>query len=488
MGYESILARRYAFSRRKDMAIMVLVGLLKFGIGLAIIALGFTLYHHLVLDDFNREFPFVTAPIALVYTVLAVAIVLFGLTHYAIVKRRKQKENFVTVISVISMLGIMVGTAALITVLAVFNGFSTVVTNVLVSFDPHLRITALSADSTLESPATLSNTSALEAKLLAMPEVLHAAPVVSNKTVLVHFTLPRVAILTGIDQKKAEQVSGLKSSIQTGKLQLDSNSIVVGQLLADQLALIVGDTIDAYSPVGLAKVLTEPVAPRVRPLIVRGIFAANNREYDAMNCYTSLDVARDLFDVPQGNATSMDIKLHSIEDANSVKEKLLGSLSAKTFKVQTWYDLHTDLYSVMEIERWIAYTILFLIVGVASFNIFSSLTMTVFQKQRDIGLLRALGASAKGIRNIFILQGSFVGLIGTIVGCLLGLTIVVLQQQFGFFKLDVSVYIIPALPVELRWSDFVVVGIGSLALATFGAYIPARKASSVRPSEALRWE
>jgi lipoprotein-releasing system permease protein len=488
MGYESILARRYAFSRRKDMAIMVLVGLLKLGIGLAVIGLGLTLYHHLVLDDFNREYSFVTAPIAQVYTVLAIVIVLFGIAHYAIVKRRKQKENFVTVISVISMLGIMVGTAALITVLAVFNGFSTVVTNVLVSFDPHLRITALSADSTLESPATLSNTSALEAKLLAMPEVLHAAPVVSNKTVLVHFTLPRVAILTGIDKKKAEEVSGLKTSIQTGKLQLDSNSIVVGQLLADQLAIIVGDTIDAYSPVGLAKVLTEPVAPRVKPLIVRGIFAANNREYDAMNCYSSLDVARDLFDVPQGNATSMDIKLHSIEDANSVKEKLSGTLSAKDFKVQTWYDLHTDLYSVMEIERWIAYTILFLIVGVASFNIFSSLTMTVFQKQRDIGLLRALGASAKGIRNIFILQGSFVGLIGTIVGCLLGLTIVVLQQQFGFFKLDVSVYIIPALPVELRWSDFVVVGIGSLALATFGAFIPARKASSVRPSEALRWE
>ena len=385
------------------------------------------------------------------------------------------------------MLGITVGTAALIIVLAVFNGFSSVVTDLLVSFDPHIRITAQNTKDTTSEIFSM-DTAAVSAAISKLPEVAHAAPVVQGKAVLVHYTLPRVAILTGIDEEKAKQVSGLGKSIQTGNLQLDSNSIVVGQLLADQLALIIGDTIQVYSPLGLENILTEPVAPKTRALIVRGIFAANNREYDAMNAYTSLAVARDLYDIPQNAATSIDLRLHQISDADKVKASLMQSLDTTHYKVQTWFDLHGDLYSVMEIERWIAYLILFLIVAVASFNIFSSLTLTVFEKQRDIGLLRALGSTQKGIRNVYLLQGSLVGVVGTIVGCLIGIIVIVLQQQYGFFKLDISVYIIPALPVQLRVSDFILVAIGSIGLSTFGAWVPARRAASVRPAEALRWE
>ena len=158
------------------------------------------------------------------------------------------------------------------------------------------------------------------------------------------------------------------------------------------------------------------------------------------------------------------------------------------YNVQSWYDLHTDLYSVMEIERWVAYIILFLIVGVAAFSIFSSLTLTVFEKQRDIGLLRALGAPVIGIRKIYLYQGTLVGLIGTFSGCAIGLIVVLLQQKFGFFRLDSSVYIIPALPVELRWQDFLSVGLGSMLLTILCALFPSRRAAKVDPAVALRWE
>ena len=404
--------------------------------------------------------------------------------RYAFSRRR---ENFITIISVISMLGITVGAAALIIVLSVFNGFSSVVTDLLVSFDPHIRITAHDTHDTT-SAVQFMKAGPLESKIAQMPEVAHVAAVVQSKVVLVHYTLPRVAVLTGIDQQKAMEVSGLGKSIQTGQLQLDDSSIVIGQLLADQLAIIIGDTIQVYSPLGLENILTEPVAPKTRALVVRGIFAANNRDYDAMNAYTSLAAARDLFGVPAGEASSLDLRLKDINEAESVKATLQSTLDSNRYQVQSWYDLHSDLYSVMAIERWIAYVILFLIVAVASFNIFSSLTLTVFEKQRDIGLLRALGSTEKGIRNVYLLQGSLVGLIGTIVGCLIGVLVVVLQQQYGFFKLDISVYIIPALPVQLRVSDFVLVALGSIGLSTFGAWIPARRAASVRPAEALRWE
>lgn len=399
----------------------------------------------------------------------------------------KKKTNFITIISVLSMLGIMVGTAALIIVLSVFNGFSAVVTKVLVSFDPHIRITAQAKDSTAEL-ATISSLLAMREQLAKVPAVESLAPTIREKAVLVHYTLPRVAIVTGMNEDDVRAVSGIGKSILSGELKLDSNSIIVGQLLADDLALVLGDTLQIFSPIGLERILTEPVAPRTRSVIVRGIFAANNREYDAMNAYVSLGTARDLYEVPNDAATSIDIKLKNIQQSDETKKQLTHVLDTNQYSVQTWFDLHHDLYSVMEIERWIAYIILFLIVAVACFNIFSSLTLTVMEKQRDIGLLRAIGASDSGIRSIYLFQGMIIGLIGTLAGCFIGFAVILLQQQFGFFKLDTSVYIIPALPVELRWSDFVLVALGSIACSTFGALMPARRAAKVRPAEALRWE
>jgi lipoprotein-releasing system permease protein len=404
--------------------------------------------------------------------------------RYAFSKRR---ENFITIISILSIIGLAVGTGALIIVLSVFNGFSSVVTDIYVSFDPHLRISAPTDTSNTAEQAGITNADSIVQIARSMPDVRSAAPAIHGKAVLVHYTLPKVIKLTGIAANDARQVSGLAKAIQSGELRLDSESIIVGQILADELAVQLGDSLQVFSPTGLERILTEPVAPRERRLIVRGIFAANNRDYDAQNAYVSPGTARDLFDIPTGAATTIDIRLKDVREANEVKKQLTNALQSK-YDVLSWYDLHTELYNVMEIERWVAYIILLLIVGVAAFSIFSSLTLTVFEKQRDIGLLRALGAPAGGIRKIYFFQGAFVGLIGTIVGCTLGVIVVLLQQKFGFFTLDTSVYIIPALPVELRWQDFVSVAVGALALTMLTSLIPSRRASNVDPAIALRWE
>ena len=383
-------------------------------------------------------------------------------------------------------MGIMVGVAALICVLSVFNGFSGVVTGILVNFDPHIRISAnIDSDS---SSKVILDISELEKKIIAVPEVKSAAPVIKQKAVLVHYTLPKVAMLTGMNESDVPKVSGLAESIQSGKLRLDDSSIIVGQLLADNLAIVLGDTLQVFSPIGMERILTEPVVPKSRTLIVRGIFAANNREYDAANVYTSMNVARDLFQIPEGSASTLELRLNSINDAPDVKTKLSSTIDTSKYHIDSWYDLHTDLYNVMQMERWIAYVILILIVAVASFSIFSALTLTVFEKRRDIGLLAALGAEQKNIQRIYLYQGLLTGMIGTIFGCIIGFVIVWAQQEFGFFKLDTSVYIIPALPVDLHWQDFVVVSIGAMLLVTLASFMPSRRASMTRPAEALRWE
>jgi lipoprotein-releasing system permease protein len=403
--------------------------------------------------------------------------------RYALTKR---SQSFITIISILSAMGIMVGVAALICVLSVFNGFSGVVTGILVNFDPHIRISSnISSDS---SSKVISHIDDLEKRIGAIPEVRSSAPVIKQKAVLVHYTLPKVAMLTGIKESDAPKVSGLAESIQSGKLLLDDSSIIVGQLLADNLAVVLGDTVQVFSPIGMERILTEPVVPKSRTLIVRGIFAANNREYDASNVYTSTNVARELFEIPEGSATNLELRLNSINDAPDVKTKMSSLIDTSQYHIDSWYDLHTDLYNVMEMERWIAYIILILIVAVASFSIFSALTLTVFEKRRDIGLLAALGADQKNIQRIYLYQGLLTGTIGTLLGCVIGFAVVWAQQQFGFFRLDTSVYIIPALPVDLHWQDFVVVSLGAMLLVTVASFMPSRRAATTSPAEALRWE
>lgn len=404
--------------------------------------------------------------------------------RYALSKRR---EQFITIISALSALGIVVGVAALICVLSVFNGFSRVVTDILVNFDPHIRITALS-DSTTTNARYLNGIDSLVRIAKQFPGVHAAAAVVKQKAVIVHYTLPRVAVISGIDISDVDRVSGLAKTVQAGTMQLDSQGIVLGQLLADNLAIATGDTIQVFSSTGMERILSEPVTPKTRYFIVRGIFAANNRDYDGNNAYVNLAAARDLFDVPNDAATQIDIRLNNIDESQEVKTEMTKRFGPHGVSIDTWYDLHHDLYNVMEIERWIAYVILIMIVAVASFSIFSALTLTVFEKRRDIGLLVALGADRNQIRKIFLSQGLITGVTGVLIGCILGLGVVAAQQQFGFFKLDTSVYIIPAMPVELHALDFLAVSTGALVLVVLAAIFPARRAAETLPADSLRWE
>jgi lipoprotein-releasing system permease protein len=285
-------------------------------------------------------------------------------------------------------------------------------------------------------------------------------------------------------------VSGVKNLTKLGKFDLGNEGIfggiVLGIVLADQMRSLIGDTITLVSPVGLESSLTQFVEPVTKQFIVRGIYDSDNKEYDSKYAYIGIDNARELFKI-NSDIDGIEIRLKNINESENVKSNLSSKLDSN-LSVMTWYDLHGDFYSILKIERWVAFIILSLIILVATFNILGSLTMTVIEKKRDIGILKAMGASENQITNIFLFEGVVVGLIGMLAGSSLGLILTLLQKYYGIYKLNASVYRIDALPVELRLTDFIYIPLAALLLCFLASLYPSKRAAKIDPVQSIRWE
>jgi lipoprotein-releasing system permease protein len=397
--------------------------------------------------------------------------------------RSKRQLRFINIIMMVSVIGITVGVAALTIVLSVFNGFNSVVTNVLVGFDPHIRIES-------SRGRGMAVTDSLLGGVKADPRIAAAAPYIASKALLLTSHVNRVVLVKGVVDSTIDLVSGVKKRTVLGAFRLndtpESGGIVLGLALADRLGTMVGSELTIVSPVGVDAMMTQFGQPLTRRCTVTGIYDSNNKDYDAHYAYISLESARQLFQFGD-RYSGIEVRLRDLEEADDVKQALQTRLG-DGYTVSTWYDLHRDLYSVMKIERWTAYIILCLIVGVATFNVLGSLTMGIIEKQRDIGILKALGATRTSIIRIFMFEGILVGMLGTAAGVLIGVVVCFLQMRYSLFPLDPTVYIIPAIPVELRWTDFVAVVLASMTLSTLASLHPARRAAQLLPVDSIRWE
>jgi len=188
------------------------------------------------------------------------------------------------------------------------------------------------------------------------------------------------------------------------------------------------------------------------------------------------------------NFQGYDIRLNSIDNSEKIKKVLQAQLDKNNFSINTWYDFHQELYAVMQVERWTAYIILSLIIAVATFNILGSLSMSVIEKKRDIGILRSMGVTENSILKIFMFEGLLIGIIGTLLGMIIGYLVCYIQIKYNIYPLDPSQYKIDSLPIEVRFSDFFFISGVAMLLSFLASLYPAKRAAKVNPISAIKWE
>lgn len=395
----------------------------------------------------------------------------------------KHKINFISIISFISVSGITIGVAALIVVLSVFNGFESLVTSFLVSFDPDIRIISKSSDGSL--------TEDIHSELAKIREVKSSAPFVSGKVLAYNSGLTQIVNLKGIDINTAKDIYAIEQNIFTGNFNFENDKglprIVLGLRLAEKLQLLVSDTLILISAAGIETAITQFSLPKSQKFIVGGIFSSNNNDYDGLYIFCSLQEAQKLFNY-QGKIQGLDVRLTSLDKSFIVKNELLSKLDETKYSVYSWYDFHKELYDVMKIERWTAYLLLSLIIAVACFNILGSLSMTVIEKKRDIGVLRSMGVSDKAIIKIFMYEGLLIGFIGTLAGSAMGYFVCFLQLKFKIYPLDPLQYKIDALPLEIHFVDFFFIAVVAMLLSFIASLYPATGAVKTNIIEAIKWE
>ena len=395
--------------------------------------------------------------------------------------RSKHRLNFISIISILSAIGVTIGVAALVIVLSVFNGFGSLVSTMLINFDPHLRITSVANN----------NFKVLEDDLKQSELVKSYSSYAEGKVILINRKAMEILNLKGIPIDNEENVERIESRLTFGEFDLTNDNnidkIIISLPIALRLSVRVGDTLFATSANQIKNTITRMSIPKTKRMEVSGIYEISNKEYALQYTFASLSSAQNLFNLRNG-ISGIEVELKDIDDSQKLKDQLLAKFGKDNLTVLTWYDLHRDLYRVMLIERWGAFILLSLIVAVAAFNILSSLTMSVLEKKKDIGVLRSMGATSASIRKIFMFEGILVGVIGTILGLSIGLLVCYLQINFNLYSLDASKYVIDTLPVEVRLSDIFAITIVSFVLTFFASKYPANRALKTKLIDAIKWE
>ena len=423
--------------------------------------------------------------------------------YRALIARRylvsPRRLTLISVITGVSVAGVAVGVAALVVVLSVMNGFFDVVRDLLVSYDPHVRVEATGGGG-LARPDTLARLARGEAG------VTSATPYVEGQALLTTDgagAVNQVVVVRGVDPAAIDAEA--RASIVDGAFDLSRRRGQAGVVIGSALALrtgalaasppgsavrVEGSRVTLLSGVALEQALAlYPFGlPDQRAFAVRGTFSLEP-SYDETHVFVALRDAQQLFRMGD-RVSGVDVRLADLDDAPAVAGRLARRLDAAApgaFRVQTWTDLQGSLYGVMRAEKWAASAILFLIVVVAAFTIVGALTMIVVEKQRDLGALQAMGASRRDVRRIFLLEGLYVGAIGTGIGLALGLGLCVLQKATGLVKLaSTGDFIIDAYPVSVRLLDVSAIAFGAVALCALAAVYPASRAAAVDPARAVQ--
>lgn len=396
--------------------------------------------------------------------------------------RAKRKQAFISVITLISVLGVMVGVMALIVVLSVMNGFRA---------DLMAKILGVNAQVLVMSyGGGIGEPQALAEKARSVPGVVATTPFIYAQVMVNHGGNVSGAVLRGIDPDSAPRVLGIKSMIRGTELASLKTvadglpPIILGRELARQVGAYTGDTLSVVAPEG--KLTPVGRAPHTRKYRVIGLFDSGMYEYDASMVYVSIAEAQELLSL-RGRVTGLEVRVEDPYRSEKVARSLQEALGAP-YWTKDWKMMNRSLFSALKLEKVTMFVILTMIVLVGALNIISTLVMVVMEKTRDIAILRAMGASSRSVMATFVLQGVLVGIVGTLAGLGAGLGLCHLLAKYEFINLPSDVYYISTLPVRVEMMDVWFVALAAVAISFLATLYPARYAARLDPVEAIRYE
>lgn len=386
-------------------------------------------------------------------------------SRYLLAKRR---EKFISIISLISVLGVAVGVCALIVVIGVMTGFDNELRDKIIGANSHLVI---------EQEGGIEDASALIKKIEVMPHVVFAAPFLDGQGFIKAKETIQGISIRGIVPDEEVKVSKVRTYIKSGSIDgLKNGGMLIGTEMAQRYALKLGDKVSVLSPVD----------GRPKDFNVAGIFNSGYYEYDSGLAFVDLKDAQELFGA-EGKAGGIGVKIDDEYLAPAVRVKIQKELGFP-FYVKTWIDLNRSLFSALKLEKLAMFWILALIVAVACFNIAATLIMVVMEKTKDIGILKAIGAANHSITAIFALQGFIIGAVGTALGVAGGIGLGYLLEKYQFIRLPRDIYYIDRFPVDIQSGDVTAIVIAALAISLLACLYPAWQASRLNPVDALRYE
>src|SRR5690348_4318546 len=414
--------------------------------------------------------------------------------------RARRRERFVSLIAVISLAGVALGTFALTVVLSVMSGFQEDLRQRLLAFNPH--VTVQSSGGAAFDPA------ALQRRIAAMPGVEAAAPYVSSQVMVVSTNAAGVpayvaaGIVRGVQAVNNPVLTELRQTLQRGSLEalertypatateegvkraVQLPGAIIGDSLALQLGISMGDPIVLISPASLGSGVG---APRLRRFAVGGLFHSGMYQFDSSLIFVSLKNARALLaDDPQLES-GLEVRLRNLFDAPAVATRVAG-LAGPGTSVTDWTQANAALFSALKLEKFTYFLVLLLIVLVAAFNIVATLVMVVMERRKEIAILRAMGARAGSVAAIFLCEGAALGVAGTAVGVLGGFVTSFLIGKYHLLHLPADMFMVSAVPVRLYPVNFLAVAAAAVVLCLGAALYPAFKARSLSPVEIIRYE
>jgi len=405
--------------------------------------------------------------------------------------RAKRKQTFISANTFISVAGIFLGVAALIIVLAVMNGFEIELRDKILGINSHIVL--------MEYTGGMGNHERVMEELKSVDGVVASTPFIYGQAMLKNSGRVTGVVLRGMSIETYGNVINLGKmrdgnidNLSSGGNKTDLPGVVIGKELAQNLGLLLFDTVEILVPMGISTPMG--IVPKIKKFSVVGIFDSGSYEYDSSLVFMSLKNCKKFLGM-KDTVTGIEIKVDDIYGAGRIAKAIQEKLGYP-YWARSWMEMNKNLFSALKLEKRVMFIILSLIVIVAAFNIITTLIMTVMEKSRDIAILKSMGATARSIMKIFMIEGIVIGGIGIILGCIAGIAVALnlewisrsVENLFGFKILPEGVYYLNEVPSKINYGDVAVIVIAAMLICFLASIYPSWRASKLDPAEALRYE